>query len=128
MRRFVCVAFAVVLLAAAVPASARLTEEEAFNTAVEAYIYGYPLITMEMTRRVMTNATTDEGKLAPMGWFANLRSYPTPSDKAITTPIADTLYSSAWIDLSSRSSSSSGILAMFWLLFQKTRQGLSFRF
>ena len=35
-----------------------------------------------------------------MGQFANLRKYPTPSDKEVTAPNADTLYSSAWLDLS----------------------------
>jgi hypothetical protein len=56
------------------------------DTAVEAYIYGYPLVTTEMTRRVMTNAARPEGTHAPMGQF--------------TAPNADTLYSLAWLDLS----------------------------
>ena len=30
-------------------------EAEAFALAAEAYVYGYPLVTMEFTRRVMTN-------------------------------------------------------------------------
>jgi hypothetical protein len=33
-------------------------EQEALEIGVEAYSYGYPLVTMEMTRRVMTNVAT----------------------------------------------------------------------
>lgn len=67
--------------------------------AIDAYIYGYPLVTMEMTRRVLTNVTAPEGKNAPMGQFANLREYPDAKFRAVTAPNADTLYSSAFIDL-----------------------------
>ena len=77
-----------------------LTEEEALQLAKEAYIYGYPLVTMEMTRRVMTNVAAPDGKAAPMGQLVNLRTYPAASDKAVTTPNADTLYSVAWMDVS----------------------------
>ena len=34
---------------------------EDFWIATDAYIYGYPLVTMEMTRRVMTNVAEPEG-------------------------------------------------------------------
>ena len=40
---------------------------EAKAIAEEAYIYGYPLVTMEMTRRVMTNVRKPVGTRAPMG-------------------------------------------------------------
>src|SRR5262245_40493748 len=70
------------------------------EAAIEAYIYGYPLVTIEMTRRQMTNVGKPEGIRAPMGQFASLRKYPTPADKEVTAPNADTLYSSAWVDLS----------------------------
>ena len=40
---------------------------EEFWLATEAYIYGYPLVTMEMTRRVITNVAAPEGTRAPMG-------------------------------------------------------------
>lgn len=33
-------------------------EQEALDIGVEAYIYGYPLVTMDITRRVMTNVAT----------------------------------------------------------------------
>jgi hypothetical protein len=72
----------------------------ALETAVETYIYGYPLVTMEMTRRFGTNTEKPEGILAPMGQFANLREYPAAAFKAVTAPNADTLYSSAFLDLS----------------------------
>jgi hypothetical protein len=74
-------------------------EEEAARLGVEAYIYGYPLVTMEMTRRVGTNTATPKGAHGPMGQFANLREYPTPAFKDVTAPNADTLYSSAFLDL-----------------------------
>jgi hypothetical protein len=75
-------------------------EEESMRIGADAYVFGYPLVTMEMTRRVMTNVDSAAGKFAPMGQFAHLRNYPTANDKEITAPNADTLYSLAWLDLS----------------------------
>lgn len=81
-------------------ASVPLTEEEAEKAAIDAYIFGYPLVTMELTRKVMTNTVTAQGVHAPMGQFVLMRKYPDASFKDVTAPNADTLYSSAWIDLS----------------------------
>lgn len=79
--------------------SRKLTADEAREIGVEAYIYGYPLVTIEMTRRVMTNEATIVGTHGPMGRFVNLKEYPTAAFKDVTAPNADTLYSSAWIDV-----------------------------
>lgn len=68
--------------------------------AEEAYVYGYPLVTMEMTRRVMTNTPAPSGTHAPMGQFLRMRAYPTAQFRDVTAPNADTLYSTAWLDLS----------------------------
>jgi hypothetical protein len=46
-----------------------LTEQELLALGVEAYIYGYPLVTMETTRRVMTNVAAPEGTHAPSNSF-----------------------------------------------------------
>ena len=73
---------------------------EARAIATDAYLYGYPLVTAELTRRVMTNAAAPGGWNAPTGQFAHMRSYPTPEMRTVTTPNADTLYSSAWVDVS----------------------------
>ena len=80
--------------------AAGLTEKEAAELGVQAYIYGYPLVTMEMTRRVVTNVAEPAGAHAPMNQFANLRRYPDASFRDVTAPNADTLYSSAFLDLS----------------------------
>lgn len=84
------------------PASAqenKLNAEEAAKIGVDAYIYGYPLVTVEMTRRVITNSPTVKGMRGPMGQFVNLREYPTAAFKDVTAPNADTLYSSAFLDV-----------------------------
>jgi hypothetical protein len=67
--------------------------------ATDAYIYGYPLATMEMTRRVMTNVAKPGGNRAPMGQFVRAREYPDASFRDVTAPNADTLYTIAWIDV-----------------------------
>ena len=72
---------------------------EEFWLATDAYIFGYPLVTMEMTRRVVTNVSAPEGLHAPMGQFAKARTYPNASFRDVTAPNADTLYTSAWIDV-----------------------------
>ncbi len=78
--------------------AASITESE--KTAIESYIFGYPLVTMEQTKNVMTNVKKAEGLKGPMGQFINARSYPDASFRDITAPNADTLYSVAWLDLS----------------------------
>jgi hypothetical protein len=75
-------------------------ELEARETAIEAYIYAYPMVTMEITRRVMTNVAKPEGSKAPMGQFARLRNYPAVDDHSVTAPNADTLYTLTWLDVS----------------------------
>lgn len=74
-------------------------EDEAVALATEAYIYGYPLVTMEFTRRVMTNVVEPKGTHAPMGRFLLMRQYPDAAFRDVTAPNADTLYSTAWLDL-----------------------------
>src|SRR4051794_1795997 len=69
---------------------------EDFRLATDAYIFGYPLVTVEMTRRVITNRPKVEGTRGPMGQIINLRQYPDPSFRDVTAPNADTLYSSGF--------------------------------
>jgi len=99
----ICILASSVLVTGCASSRARTAADqaEAVADATDAYIYGYPLVTMEMTRRVMTNVQQPMlGKLAPMGQFAKLRTYPSPEDKQVTAPNADTLYTLAWLDLS----------------------------
>jgi hypothetical protein len=70
-----------------------------FWLAQDAYVYGYPLVTMEMTRRIMTNVASPAGTRGPMGQLVKLRKYPDASFKDVTAPNADTLYTTAWIDV-----------------------------
>jgi hypothetical protein len=77
----------------------RAAADDARQTAIDAYIYGYPLITMDQTRRVSTNVATAADKHAPMGQFANMPSYPSATFRDVTAPNANTLYSAAWLDL-----------------------------
>jgi hypothetical protein len=72
---------------------------EDFWLATDAYIFGYPLVTIEMTRRVATNVVAPEGTHAPMGTLIKLRQYPDASFRTVTAPNADTLYISAFFDV-----------------------------
>ncbi|GMU56625.1 MAG: hypothetical protein AMXMBFR33_57710 [Candidatus Xenobia bacterium] len=78
---------------------AQPSPDEARKIAQEAYIYGYPLVTMEMTRRVMTNVARSEGTRAPMNQLVRLRSYPDAKFRDVTAPNADTLYTTGWLDV-----------------------------
>jgi hypothetical protein len=85
---------------AAARAAKPISEQEAHAIAVDAYVYLYPLISMDLTRRQLTNggpATTPIQR--PMNTFANVDAYPTADMKVVVRPNFDTLYSSAWLDL-----------------------------
>lgn len=81
-------------------AQEKVNAKEAAEIGVEAYIYGYPLVTMEMTRQQLTNLEKPtEARGAPMGQLVHMRKYPTPENKQVTAPNADTLYVTGWIDV-----------------------------
>jgi hypothetical protein len=74
--------------------------DEAKQLATDAYVFLYPLVTIDKTREVMTNTVKPSGSKAPINQFANLKEYPSVSNHAVTAPNADTLYSMAFLDLS----------------------------
>jgi hypothetical protein len=84
---------------AAEPSS--IGEEEAHSIGIEAYLYFYPLLTMELTRLQATNVEPGKQELrGPMNTFSHAASFPTADFKLVVRPNFDTLYSSAWLDVS----------------------------
>jgi hypothetical protein len=75
-------------------------EREAEQIAVEAYLYFYPLVTMDVTLKVMTNVEASRKPGAgPMNQFSHLRAFPPVEMRDVVRPNFDTLYSIAWLDL-----------------------------
>ena len=75
---------------------------EAAEIAVDGYIYGYPLVLAEVSRRVMSNvdpAAAAAGFGASTNQFAHRRAFPDPKFTDVVRPNADTLYSSLWFDV-----------------------------
>ena len=72
---------------------------EELAIASDAYIYGYPLVTMELTRRVITNVAEVAGTRGPMGSIIRLRAYPDATFRDVTAPNADTLYTTSFFDV-----------------------------
>jgi len=68
--------------------------------AVEAYVFGYPLVLMDATRRLATSVAHATTQRAPSNQFAHFRAYPDSTFTDRASPNADTLYSLAWLDLS----------------------------
>jgi len=85
------------------PATAQvgaLSEQEAQSIAADAYVYFYPLVTMDVTRKQFTNIEPGKelGK-GPMNMFNNVPEYPPANFKGVVRPNFDTLYSIAYLDL-----------------------------
>lgn len=78
---------------------ATVTEQEARGIATDAYIYFYPLVTMDVTRKQLTNVEPGKGLGGPMNTFASLKAYPPADMKSVVRPNFDTLYSSGYLDL-----------------------------
>jgi hypothetical protein len=88
------------ILSLTAQAQSAVTEQEAQSIAVDAYIYFYPLILMDITRKQSTNIEPGKefGK-GPMNMFVNVPQYPPADFKGVVRSNFDTLYSIAWLDL-----------------------------
>jgi hypothetical protein len=69
--------------------NAQITPAEVRDIAQRAYLYAYPLVLIEETRGAM-----------PVNRFTHVPQFPRPDSRQVTRPNADTLYSTAWLDLS----------------------------
>ena len=75
-----------------------VTPAQARAIAQETYIWGYPLVLMDVTRKVQTNveAPSETGR-APLNQFVHAKTFPPASFRDIVRPNFDTLYSMAWL-------------------------------
>jgi len=67
------------------------------DRAKEAYLWGYPYVKFERTKKLMT--TTPGYGHAPLNSFFHARRSAQPGEKGLSNPLPDTLFSSAFVDL-----------------------------
>jgi hypothetical protein len=88
------------LTGALAQAAEPISEQQAYEIGVEAYVYFYPLVLMDVTRRQAVNV--DAGKIlgrGPTNTFTQVRTFPPADFRDVVRPNFDTLYSIAWLDL-----------------------------
>jgi hypothetical protein len=107
-RRSAAIGIALISLAAlatagnprSAAAQGALSPTEAAAIATDAYVYFYPLLSMDVTRRQSTNiAAGKELAKGPMNTFVNVPAFPPADLKVVVRVNFDTLYSVAWLDL-----------------------------
>ena len=103
IQTVLCVGLVALLTCTGLPSVAcaeGISEADAHAIGVDAYLYFYPLLTMDITRKQFTNveAGKEFGK-GPMNMFVNVPEYPPADFKGVVRSNFDTLYSIAWLDL-----------------------------
>jgi hypothetical protein len=84
----------------AASAQADISPEKAHAIGVDAYLYFYPLVTIDITRKQLVNIEPGKELLkGPMNTFSSAPAFPPADLKVVVRPNFDTLYSSAWLDL-----------------------------
>lgn len=76
-----------------------ITSDEAQSIAAEAFVFGYPLLLMAVSRDVFLNSPPTSMGSGRLNEFSHLRAFPDASFTAVVSPNADTLYSTAMLDL-----------------------------
>src|SRR5271167_3187862 len=76
-----------------------LTEGWAWLYGTEAYIYGFPMIMMDLTKDAGTATSTPGEITAPVNQFSVMTHYPDASFRAVARTGLDTLFAVSWADL-----------------------------
>ena len=80
-------------------AAEAISEQDAHTIGVSAYLYFYSLVTMDHTRKQLTNVALAEGISCTDECVRQCAAFPTADMRVVVRPNFDTLYSSAWLDL-----------------------------
>jgi hypothetical protein len=75
------------------------TAAEVRGIAASAYTFAYPLVLMDVTRRTDLERRAHAGLPGP-NHFVHAQAFPDDHSRIVIRPNADTLYSTAWLDLS----------------------------
>ena len=66
----------------------------------QAYIYGYPMMTMDYTHKISSNVASDNGMgKGPMNQWGNMHKFPKAGFTEVVRPNLDTYYSVIYADL-----------------------------
>lgn len=76
-------------------------EAVAYFLGMESYVYGYPLVMMDVTREVLTAAPAPnaEGTAAPINRLAKMPHYVSPDFKNVVRISLNSLWTTGWLDL-----------------------------
>ncbi len=79
----------------------KVEEVKSYIYGMESYVYGYPIVMMDVTRQVLTAAPTpnDTGTAAPVNQFAKMPTYVSPDFKNVVRISLNSLWATAWLDL-----------------------------
>lgn len=93
----------IVIVVAALLASAggwwALKQGRPWLYGLEAYMYGFPLVMMDLTKEAATAVPSAGEITAPINQFAVMTKYPDASFRAVVRTGLDTLFATAWADL-----------------------------
>jgi hypothetical protein len=84
---------------AGTPGTQPLAAQELHSIARDAYVFGYPLVLMDLTRTVALTASSSMWERATPNRLVHARAFPDHTFHDVVSPNADTLYSTAWLDL-----------------------------
>ncbi len=76
-----------------------LSDEEAIEILQDAYVFGYPLVTMKLSEKNTTNVEVPIGMNAPINQLGNNTKFPDDTFTDIVSPNVDTFYSQMWLEL-----------------------------
>ena len=84
-----------------IPSQSELSSLAIFADAVDAYIYGYPMLMIAITERVATTTPTTAPNAghAPLNQFAKATALPKAGFTDVVLPSTSTLYASAFLNL-----------------------------
>ena len=98
-KKWVYVGILILLVVASFVAYPRVVEEIAYIRAMQTYLYGFPLVMMDVTRQVMTATPAPGEYSAPINQFQRLRSYVSPDFKNVVRITTNSLLETAFLDL-----------------------------
>ena len=82
--------------------SESISSDEFLKIVGESYVFGYPMVIMDLTKKVSTNVVSPlpHRAAAPINQLSHNRNFPDHTFNRVVKPNVDTYYSTVWFDLS----------------------------